>query len=262
MAIKPFQQFIDKSIDTSSIGVLPLMHNTTAFGFTQILTEGLSPNSCQVGQDRQDKRKITCFFYGRPVFIPKERLRPRPDCFFIPVCLIIKPEIIQFSAVYPTDTGAYTSNSRMQEIFQGLDIELYRMDGEIKNILAYIVHFFGDNNRYYHGKSKLSPQAEAIDDIARELFIEMLNDLDERLDGRNRAIEIQSEKEYDLKDIVECIIVPEYLLDKASTLGTHIEVRTYSGYEGKNKPQKSYVDKIETEVEKYLKEKIDLTEME
>ena len=252
MAIKPFQQYIDKSIDTSCVEILPLMHNTTASAFTQILTEGLSPNRCKVGEE---ERNITCFFYGRPVYIPKERLKPRPDKFFIPVCLIIKPEIIQLSAVYPTDTGAYTLNSRMQEIFQDLDIELYRMDEEIKNILAYIVHFFGSNSNYYHGKPKLSPQAEAIDDIVRELFIEMLNDLDEQLDGRNRAIEIQSEKKYDLKDIVECVIVPEYLLDKASTLGTHIEVRTYSDYEGKNKPQKSYVDKIETEVENYLREK-------
>jgi len=250
--MKPFQDYIDKTVDFNVVEVLPLIHNTDALSFTSILTEGLIPHPCKVGNDT---RNITCFFYGRPVYIPKERLKPRPDSFFVPVCLVVKPGIIDLSAVYPTDTGAYTLNERMGEIFQGLDVELYRMEAEIDNIRAYIVNFFGSNKNYYHGKCDLSPQATAIDDIVRELFVEMLCDLDERLDGRNRAIEVHTENRYDLKNIVEFIIVPEYLLDKAVSLGSSIEVRTYNDYGGKNQPQKSLVDKIEQMVEEYLTEK-------
>lgn len=196
----------EKDIEVESIELLPLFHSCEGYSGTKIIEEGiLKVQECKVFS-----KELSYYFYGKPAYPVGEKFpEKRTDEFYCPVCFIVKPETVPIYEIYPFDTGAFEANIYSDFFPRGIKLEDYRLKSELEIICSYIKVMFGNNDNYLSGKCIQSD----YDLPEIRCLINMLNpkgafDIDER----SNTVEVISDGNVYLKDVIECIILPDEML--------------------------------------------------
>ncbi len=199
--------FVDEKFNSGSkVSVLPLCHSCEGYLGIEILKEGvLRVQNCKVFG-----KQLLYFFYGKPSYpVAEKSPENRTDVYYCPFCFIVNPEKVSIYEVYPFDTGAFDANKYADFFPRGVELENYKLENSIESIQEYIAVMFGNNDNYIDGKC-----IQIEYDLAEiDVLIHMLNangafDIDER----SNTVEVISNNSVNIKDMVECIILPNAIM--------------------------------------------------
>jgi hypothetical protein len=192
---------------------LPAIHSTEAYFIKKFMKTGrIEPQSCKFFGGE----KLSYFFVGRPAF--KRSLDHEPDYWELPMCFVVQYTAIARKRVFPFDTGAFKSGLYPSFISM-MEIEEFEIQKDGESAEKLIGTFFGTNRAYYTLKSRGKGDFEARFDVGvLEEEIKALHKLitvkDNRTDDRRFAIEVQSDRQFDLvKDSVLAVVLPEAYIE-------------------------------------------------
>ncbi len=197
-----------KSKDDKLPDVLPAFHTCQGLlGLKILQDETLKIKYCNVF-----KKDLLYFFYGKPAYPVKSKNdKSGTNPLLCPICFIVNTQKINFYEVYPFDTGAFDAGMYDEFINNKFNINDYKVESNIQGILSYIKVMFGDNENYIKRESTITEDATADEEI--NALISLLNcDGEYQFDERACTVEIISNKNYAIKDVVECIILPNAVL--------------------------------------------------
>lgn len=186
--------------------VLPMFHSCEGYLGIRVFKDGvLKVQKCKVFD-----KDLLYFFYGKPAYPVADKFsKKRTDDYYCPICFIANPEKVSIYQVYPFDTGAFKAEKFSDFLPRGIELDNYLIDGDIKAIQSYISVMFDNNDNYIDGKCVQSEY-----DLAEiNSLIHMLNangafDIDERAN----TVEVISSNNLDIKDVIECVIIPNSIM--------------------------------------------------
>lgn len=196
-----FDSLINKS---NNIRPLPLTHKKGWRDAEKILNAGVIPlESCDVFGNQ-----LQYYFYGRPAYVVGQGAGNRRDHVYLPVCFIIDSDKLSIDNVFPFDSGAYANELYDDYIDKSIDINSFQISPEISSIKGFIEYFYKSNEKYYKHKPR---HLNLSADLPPEVFayINLLSASGTtKFDIRADTIEIISKEEYNLKDGLKAIVIP------------------------------------------------------
>jgi hypothetical protein len=231
---------------------LPLVHSTDSFAFRSIITAGvLKVQRCEVFNE-----DLLYLFYGRPAYRVAQGKASRSDNVYMPVCLILKPELVQApKRIYPFDTGAFDGGYFAPYLHEGMtrdDFLLEEPDVPPRMIEA----FFGSNKAYYFGEAKAGLDFD-IDHMEVKAYYDLISATGEQVhDDRRFTIEVQSTDGVALSSNILAVVCPTAFLQKKEFEETIVSAwkavpLTYDIYKGSRPIEYHYLmrDRIKTFLE-------------
>ena len=116
--------------------------------------------------------------------------------------------------VFPFDSGAFKGGKYDKFIHRHAKIENFELDNNLEAINKYIAFMFGTNEKYISGNSnKRDTKLTKAEDFDMNALIRLNNacgamDVDER----KHTVEVVTKNDIELKDALECVILPKNLL--------------------------------------------------
>jgi len=191
----------------TALPLLPLMHSCECFDARSILnTQELEARFCDVFE-----KDLLYFYYGKPSYPVGEKVeKNRTDLEYLPVCFIVDLRKVSIYKVYPFDSGAFFANIYSDFLHRHMKIDSFELPCNEEGIKSYLSFMFGDNEKYFDGvaiKRDLTGEPN-LDALLRM----MTADGTMKFDERARTIEVVSKKSVQLKDALQCVILPLNLL--------------------------------------------------
>lgn len=201
-------KYIEENETGNKPKLLPFLHSCEGYNGEKIIRSNeLRATSCKVFD-----KDLLYFFYGKPSYpVGEKNQTKRTDDLYCPVCFIVNPKKVPIYRVFPFDSGAFDGNRYKDFLHRDMKIEDFELENNIDAILSYIAAVFGDNKGYIEGVACKKDS----DYLEIESFLNLLNakgsfDIDERAN----TVEIISKESVNIKDVVECIILPEKLMER------------------------------------------------
>jgi hypothetical protein len=197
-------------------GKLPLVHTTDMQGFRRVeAANALRPQPCPVYRGE----RLLYFFYGRPAYRAHRAVETTTAKSFAPVCFIMSDQLEdKVCRIMPFDTGAFHNGLMHPPMHPDVPLSEYELGIETSAPMKLIKTFFGTERRYYDRM----PLSDVVDeeDSWRRFSIDSFNQLirnrsNSRIDDRVCAIEIQVNKDVELRNRVEAVILPSAYLQLA-----------------------------------------------
>lgn len=219
-------KYIEESDNFKRPKLLPFMHSCEGYNGKKII-EG---NELQATHCKVFDEELLYFFYGKPSYpVGEKNENKRTDDLYCPVCFVVDPKKVSIFRIFPFDSGAFEGKRYMDFLHRGMKIEDFELENSIDSILAYISVVFDNNKNYIYG---ISCKHES-DYIEIDSFLNLLNakgafDIDERAN----TVEIISKENINIKDVVECIILPKSLMKRNEIyefiVNNNIQYKTYN----------------------------------
>jgi hypothetical protein len=207
-----FWSFI-KDLPTEN-GRLPLVHTTDVRRFKEVQAANmLQPHPCPVYAGE----RLLYFFYGRPAYRSHRGIETTTAKSFAPVCLIMNDQLSdKVCRIMPFDTGAYDSGLMHPPMHPAVPMNDYELGVDTNAPMKLIKAFFGTERAYYDRMPL--PSAIADEDAWKNLSIDSFNQLirsrsNSQADDRVSAIEIQVNKDVELRNRLEAVILPSAYLE-------------------------------------------------
>lgn len=205
--------------------LLPFLHSCEGYNGKKIIESNeLKASHCKVFD-----KDLLYFFYGKPSYpVGEKNETKRTDDLYCPVCFIVNPKKVPIYRVFPFDSGAFDENRYKDFLHRDMKIEDFELENNVDAILSYITTIFKNNKNYIDG---VACKKES-DYLEIESFLNLLNakgafDIDERAN----TVEIISKESVSIKDVVECIILPESLMERKEVFkyinNNNIRYKTY-----------------------------------
>lgn len=228
-------KYMDKSLLTKYIEeydtknkpeLLPFLHSCEGYNGEKIIKSNeLKTANCKVFNE-----DLLYFFYGKPSYpVGEKNETKRTDDLYCPVCFIINPKKVPIYRVFPFDSGAFKEKRYKDFLHRDMKIEDFELENSVDAILSYIATIFDNNRKYIEG---FACKRES-NYLEIESFLNLLNakgsfDIDERAN----TVEIILKEGVIIKDVVECIILPESLMERKEVSkfinNNNIRYKTYT----------------------------------
>jgi hypothetical protein len=232
---------------------LDLVHVTAAGWAAEILRE-----SGQIETRRCDifNQDLVYFFVARAAFRPKRGDTGSDDITRFPVAFVVRPDKLPAPAhIYPFDTGAAVGGRYLNARQSGVFLEDYALDPSLDAVRRLIDWAFGTYRAYLDADLKVDLDVAHHEYVIRSyLRIARLAGSRENLpDPRASSIEVAYREHVKLKGHAKLVVLPEQLLEPASSSGTgtglrarleahKLNFRTYTWMPGKSPD--SYMDEV------------------
>lgn len=218
-------KYIEENDTGNKPKLLPFLHSCEGYNGGKIIKSNeLRTTNCKVFN-----KDLLYFFYGKPSYpVGEKNETKRTDDLYCPVCFIVNPKKVPIYKVFPFDSGAFKGKKYKDFLHRDMQIEDFELENNVDAILSYVATVFSNNKSYINGfackKESDYPEIEA--------FFNLLNakgsfDIDERAD----TVEIISKVSVKIKDVVECIILPESLMERKEIskfiINNSIKYKTY-----------------------------------
>lgn len=218
-------KFIEENDIEKKLELLPFLHSCEGYnGEKIIIGNELRTTNCKVFNE-----DLLYFFYGKPSYpVGEKNETKRTDNLYCPVCFIVNPKKVPIYRVFPFDSGAFKGGKYKDFLHRDMQIEDFELESNVDAILSYIATVFSDNKKYIDG---FACKKES-DYLEIEAFLNLLNakgsfDIDERAN----TVEIISKESVKIKDVIECIILPESLMERKEVSkfikNNNIKYKTY-----------------------------------
>jgi hypothetical protein len=186
---------------------LPFVHSTRCELFHHLCKAGfLSPSHCDVFG-----KPLLYFFYGRPAYRSKAGSLPNTDTALLPVCFVFKPAVLngQMAQAFPFDSGA-AHHGLFAPHIAPKNLPDFRLTPEMLSIKKAVSAFFETNEAYFAATAKpgfatAGPSGLPSLDGYRSLITE---EGESHYDDRRAAIEVQTDKNVQLRDNLLTVILP------------------------------------------------------
>lgn len=186
---------------------LPLVHATKSSKLLSILSnKEISTTKC----DTFTNEDLAYFFLGRPAY---RKVIESPKEWELPTVLIFESAcLLNKKRVYPFDSGAFLGG-RLPSFITDFDESGYQVSQNASGADLIVEMFFGDDNRYYHGRSL----GEEIIDKNNDLGINhsqiralcsLYAEKSDKFDDRVLAIEFQTDQNVRLDDKLLGAVLP------------------------------------------------------
>lgn len=195
--------------ECEDLEILPLTYKTDWYNLESVLNSGKLPcERCNVFDE-----ELGYFFYGRPAYKIAQNIGNRKDNVYFPVCFLLNPSNVSIYAVFPFDSGAYADGRYDDYLHKEMDINSFLLKSTIPYIKGFIKKFYGDNYKYYTGKTKpVNPSFNYSSEL--NAYINLLTaKVSNKFDERSDTIEIISKIPVDLAKTVMAIVIPDDFLE-------------------------------------------------
>lgn len=189
---------------------MALIHTTTVSLFRQVCsgnTATLTPQTCPVMQ-----KPLSYFFYGRPAYRPGPISPTNRDYDSRPVSLLFRRAAIEsITGIYPCDTGAH-DRGFYSPFLDGItlnDLDCIAVENADRRIVS---RFFGANDSYFYGEELPALNPPATEETALRFYDMLTSARITECDDRSQTIELMQDKNQDLDDVLDSIVVPDFLL--------------------------------------------------
>lgn len=212
---KRWLKFLGKHEPTENS--LPLLHTTRAYSFDEIIEgDELKPRTCDVFNE-----PLTYLYYGRPAYRARSSVSARLE-FDWPIAFVVDPtKIEKFERVFPFDSGAFAYGVYKEFFDSGSQLDDFQSGKTLEDAKTIVSAYYKNNREYYTGGTRQNVdiglrefEAGGVFELAR---LPGAPSLDEhgRRDERSSTIELQTNKEINLRKCLLAIVVPNpYLGDE------------------------------------------------
>lgn len=219
-------KYIEENDEHIRPDLLPFVHSCEGYNGKSIIESGkLKATDC-----KEFNEKLLYFFYGKPSYpVGEKNQTKRTDDLYCPVCFIVNPQKVSIYRVFPFDSGAFKAKRYTDFLHRDMKIDDFELENNTEQIQAYISVIFNNNNNYIEGVAYKQESTY----LEIKSFLNMLNakgafDIDERAN----TVEIISKENIEIKNTVECVILPKSLMKIKEVnnffVDNKIEYKTYT----------------------------------
>ena len=199
-------------------GKLPLVHMSDMFKLMKVKSSG-KLKTAATSDDGYPDEHLLYFFYGRPSYRVNPEIGSTRLSFFAPVCLIFAHDLIKDAfRIMPFDSGAFGTPLTEGIIHPEMELAEFELEVHPNAPMKLIKTFFGTELSYLN--SSPLPHIPGIDDNQRtdKFYLEAYNHLvryksNQRTDDRLHAIEIQLNRDVELRGNICAVVLPDRWFD-------------------------------------------------
>jgi hypothetical protein len=109
--------------------VLPLVHTTDVYRFSNVLDDGrLEPRECPVF----DKEPLLYFFYGRPSYRANSKEAATALDHYLPVCLLFRSSVVNpIKRIFPFDSGGFHDELYADAFHKDMKLDDFGLEPDI-----------------------------------------------------------------------------------------------------------------------------------
>jgi hypothetical protein len=205
------RQRLRKLISTqrSAKPVLPLVHTTDVYRFTNVLDDGrLEPRECRVF----DKEPLLYFFYGRPSYRANSKEPPTALDHYLPVCLLFRSSAVNpIKRVFPFDSGGFHDDLYADAFHKDMKLNDFGLEPDIDTPGRVISLFLETPEAYLRARPVNATNLDATELEAKSYLALISQRLSNNMDNRVSGIEIQFEGPLDIDGAIEAVVLPDTL---------------------------------------------------